>query len=149
MYHATREVVAWMDSTIPSPAHGRALVIITDGRPNDSTFKETLFEETRRTQIPIFAVGVGPASEQSPKADQSVEVVRELASRTGGLYLGASTPEQLVPLLQVLAKSVGEEELLALYSMRPVPPPGTIVSGKVKLAGMRGTVSGSWSFIAQ
>ena len=70
MYHATREVVAWVDSTIPSPSHGRALVIITDGRPNDSTFKETLFEETRRTQIPIFAVGVGPASEQSPQADQ-------------------------------------------------------------------------------
>lgn len=151
LYHSGIEVVRWTDTTLTSVAHKRYLVIITDGLPTDTTqnYKDSLFAAANASQVRIFAVGVGPASDQGAKTqDRAVEVMRELALRTGGIYAGVTDPSQLLPVLQSLAGEPAGPKLLATFRLSSIPVRNATVSGTVTVSGARGTASADWSFVA-
>jgi len=151
LYHSGVEVVRWTDTTLSSLAHKRYLVIITDGLATDTTqnYKDSLFAVANASQVRIFAVGLGPASDQGAKTqDHAVAVMRELATRTGGIYAGVTDPSQLLPVLQSLAGEPAGPKLLATFRLSPIPARSAVVTGTVTVSGARGTASADWSFVA-
>lgn len=146
LYSSASEVIAWMDTTTPSSAQ-RTLVVITDGEPSDNQFADLLFAVAAGHEVRIFAVGVGAAAENDP-ATTAATLVRELASRTGGIYGAAESPTELEAILRTLAKSASPSRLLVHLLLDPAPVSGTGIAGTVTVTGERGSASADWSFVA-
>ena len=146
LYTAASEVIAWMDTTTPSGAQ-RSLVVITDGEPSDTPVADSLFAVAAGHQVRIFAVGVGAAGENDP-ATTAATLVRELASRTGGIYGAAESATELETILRTLAKSASPSRLLVYLRVDPAPASGTGIAGTVTVTGERGTATADWSFVA-
>jgi len=150
VYQSALEVARWIGTTI-SPTYKRSVIIITDGFPtqSDVAYREELFAEAAAQEIRILGVGVGSASDQSGESvDSAVAVVRELASRTGGVYSGTTSSTQLVPVLTALANVSTQSQLLMLLRLNPPPPPGTALAGKVAIEGARGAAAAHWTAVA-
>ena len=149
LYQSALEVVRWTDSTLTETRYGRYLVIITDGEPSDTSYREPFFAAANGSAVRVFAVGVGPASDQGRKPQAAaVAAVRELATRTGGIYVGVTSPAQLLPALQSLAREPTGEKLLAVFALpAPVPARGQVVSGRVRVTGQQGTATANWAFV--
>jgi hypothetical protein len=146
LYSAASEVIAWMDTTTPSSAQ-RTLVVITDGEPSDNPFADSLFAIAAGQKVRIFAVGVGAAAENDP-ATAAATLVRELASRTGGIYGAAESPAELETILKTIAKSASPSRLLLHLRLDPAPASGTGIGGTVTVTGERGSATADWSFVA-
>jgi VWA domain-containing protein len=141
LYSSAREVIAWMDTTTPGSVQ-RTLVVITDGEPSDDQFADSLFAIASEKQVRIFAVGIGAA------AETEATVVRELATRTGGIYGAAESTTELQAILRTLAKSASPSRLLLHLRLDPAPASGTKVQGTVTITGERGTATAPWLFVA-
>jgi hypothetical protein len=150
LYRSALEVVRWTDTALTQAQYGRYVVIMTDGQPSDTTYRDSLFAAASGSAVRIFAVGLGPASDQGTKTESpAVAAVRELATRTGGIYVGVNNPAQLLPALQSLAREPTGERLLADYALgAPFPARGQVVSGRVTVTGQRGTATANWVFVA-
>jgi hypothetical protein len=150
LYRSAFEVVRWTDTTVVEVSARRHVVIITDGFPRDSVpYKDSLFAAAARGGVRIFAVGIGPASDQGPKSSsQAVAVVRELATRTGGIYAGVTDAAQLAPALRALASEPSGDRLLATFALGSVPVRGAVVAGTVTIQGALGRATAGWSFVA-
>ena len=145
LYESGTEVARWIDSTVPTGDYTRSMVIMTDGKPSDSTFHDPFFTAAGNAKVRVFAVGLGVAADPVSAAAQ---VVKELAKRTGGVYAAASSPDDLARILTVLASTSRDSHLLVVVQLTPVPPAGTPVDGVASVSGMRGTAEASWSFVA-
>jgi hypothetical protein len=146
LYAAASEVVSWIDSTVATPAQ-RVLVVITDGAPSDSSLADSLFRLAAVRELRIFAVGLGEAAVQDPPTTATL-VVKELATRTGGIYAAADPPTEVRPILQRLARSASPARLVVFLRIDPAPEAGTTLTGTVTVSGARGTASAPWSFVA-
>ena len=150
LYHSALEVVRWTDTTLTEARYGRYVVIMTDGQPSDTSYRDSLFAAANAGAVRFFAVGLGPASDQGAKTEPAaVAAVRELATRTGGIYVGVTSTAQLLPALQSLASEPTSAKLLAVFGApQPVPARGQVVSGRVTVSGQRGTATANWAFVA-
>lgn len=150
LYRSALEVVRWSDTMLTQARYGRYLVIITDGQPTDTTYRDSLFAAAAASAVRVFAVGVGPASDQGTKGQPAaVASVRELATRTAGIYVGVTDAAQLLPALQSLASEPTGEKLMAVFTApAPVPARGEVVSGRITVTGQRGTATANWAFVA-
>jgi len=150
LYHSALEVVRWTDSTLTEARYGRYVVIMTDGQPSDTSYRDSLFAAAKTSAVRFFAVGLGPASDRGVKTDPAaVAAVRELATRTGGIYLGVTSTAQLLPALQSLASEPTSAKLLAVFDVPgPFPARGQVVSGRVTVIGQRGAATANWAFVA-
>jgi hypothetical protein len=146
LYRSALEVVAWID-TMTAPTFQRTLVIITDGNPGDLPSKDALFASAAREQVRIFAVGMADAAQQDPPTTGAT-LVKELASRTGGIYASADNPLELQGILRTLAEAASPERLQVHLRLSPAPVPGTPVTGAVTVVGGRGSATASWTFVA-
>lgn len=64
----------------------KALVLLSDGRAEDTTFTiERVVEQARQAGVPIFAVGYAESASLTPH----VQSLRRLAAETGGLFAEA------------------------------------------------------------
>lgn len=150
LYRSALEVVRWTDTTLTQGRYGRYLVIMTDGQPSDTSYRDSLFAAAKSSAVRFFAVGLGPASDQGTKTQAAaVAAVRELATRTGGIYVGVTHAGQLLPALQSLAREPAGEKLLAVLAVpAPFPARGQVVSGRVTVTGVHGTATANWAFVA-
>lgn len=145
LYRSSRETVGWMDST-RSAGDRRILVLFTDALPDDPTLEPSLLELAQSSGVTIHAVGLGPASDQSPASrDSAVARLARLADATGGVYAGAPTAGALPLLFSALASVSSRGALLATVQLSPVPPPGTVVNGTVSVANFAGAATGRWT----
>lgn len=150
LYQSALEVVRWTDSTLIPARYGRYLVILTDGMPTDTAYRDALFAAAKASAVRFFAIGLGPASDVGTKSNPAaVAVVRGLATQTGGIYVGVTSAAQLLPALQSLASEPTSEKLLAVFDApQPIPARGEVVSGRVTVTGERGTATANWAFVA-
>jgi hypothetical protein len=146
LYEAASEVVSWIDSTTPTTSQ-RVLVVVTDGAPSDLSLSDSLFANATARKVRIFAVGLGEAAAQDPPTTATL-LVKELATRTGGVYAAADPPTEIEPVLRRLAKSASPARLVVFLRLDPAPEAGTLVAGAVTVSGARGTASAPWSFVA-
>jgi hypothetical protein len=146
LYHSAAEVVSWMDTTTP-PEFLRALLIITDGAPSDPAIADSLFALSVSHGVRIFTVGVGAAAHSDPPSPEALRL-QEIAVRTGGIYAAAEPPEELHPVVLILAESANPARLLVRLRLDPLPAAGVDIGGTVSLQGIRGNAAAEWSFTA-
>lgn len=150
IYSSLLDVSEWIDTTT-SVDRRRAVLLLTDGVLTlETSTASAVLASAQRTRVRINAVGLGPASDRGTQSDpEAVALLQELANGTGGLYAGVAIPERLSSALLSLTVSDSTGVLLAQFTLSPVPPSGTQVTGSVKLMNERlGAAQGIWSFIA-
>jgi hypothetical protein len=163
IYDSTYELLGSMDSDISENFQAtpitKALIVITDGEDTHSNRSlDEVIARAKDLEIPVHVVGLGKASEQyfqTGGADNAdlVEILRRLASETGGFYASVSSPEDLEQLAQTIVIGLtGGYETLSV-TLDPVPPSGTLVTGRIRVKS-KGSTSDedapfqSWSFRA-
>jgi hypothetical protein len=148
LYESTAEIAGWITSTRPG-AFRRIMLLVTDGMPSDADKEQEAIDAAVAGQIPVFTVGIGPASDQSSAAvAAAVDRLRTLANRTGGVYAGAENTAELSTVFESLAKVTTEGALLVTVRMSPAPVAGTKVSGSVRVGNQYGAATANWSFDA-
>ena len=150
IFTSAGEVAAWVDTTRAAADFRRALVLLTDGQPDDPNFESTLISIGQSTGVPIYCIGIGSAASGSSNADSAaVAPLQRISNATGGLYSSAVSATAIQPVLQAFAASTGSGTLLVRVHLSQVPAAGTAVSGTVKLNNLSlGSVQGPWSFSA-
>ena len=129
----------------------QAILLLSDGAPNSATMKTKCINDALAAGIPIFTIGLGPAAE-TPTAGASqataVQVLRELASATGGAYASADQPAQLMALFSNVgtALSQGKCDTNAVLNEYISLVPGTTVTGTVTVGD--GSATGTFQFVA-
>ena len=151
LYRSALEVIHWTDTAVALQSQ-RYLVIITDGYPyppDSLPYQDSVVAAAANSGVRIFAVGVGPASDQGTQSvDSAVAVVRNLATRTGGIYAGVTNATQLGSALRALASEPSGERLLATFALASAPVRGAVVTGTVTIEGPLGRATAEWSFVA-
>lgn len=142
-------------------ASGRYMVVLSDGRDNDS-HNYGLWDAIAAANdagIVIYAVGLGPASASPGYGDDQTNTVLDLqtlASETGGFYASVEDPERLHQLFDNIAYAMSGGYERRTYRCMPrataetpdaeVQPPssGTRVEGRMTQDGR----VDEWAFIA-
>lgn len=149
VYRSLTEITKWIDSTTNVATEKRGIVVVTDGIPDDTAIRNELFAETAPSETRIYTVGLGPGSDRGGETDPAaVQELQLIANTTGGLYVGAATPERLTSLLQALASSSTDGVIVARFQLSSIPAPGTTVSGRVRMEGAFGIAQAPWTFLA-
>lgn len=149
LYQSTAEVAPWIAASRPAANFRHVLLLVTDGLPTDSGAADAAITAATGAQIPIYTVGLGPASDHSTlSSSAAVERLRTLANRTGGVYAGAENSTELTTTFESLAKLTTDGALLVTVRMHPAPAAGTLVAGTVRVANRYGGAAEPWSFTA-
>jgi Mg-chelatase subunit ChlD len=149
LYESMRETALWVDSTTTASSVSRVMLVLTDGQPNSFVRRDAALAAASGAGITIHTVGLGPASDADPFADdEAVAAVREIAERTGGVYSSATDANALAPIFQVLAQVSSEGQLIGAFRVSPVPPSGTRVQGTVTVRSGGASQTATWSFVA-
>ena len=149
IYRSIEEITDWIDSTTSAVDERRAIIVLTDGRPSDEDLREGVFANALAAQVRVYTVGIGPGSDRGGDTDPvAVQELQLIANRTGGLYVGAATPERISALLEAFATSTSQGVILARFRLDPIPAPGLTVSGTVRMENDRGVAQAPWSFVA-
>ena len=149
LYQSTAEVAPWVTATRPDASYRHALLLVTDGLPTDSLQADAAIQAAVGAEIPVFTVGLGPASDESGSIDtRAVERLRTLANATGGVYAGVENNAVLSTTFQSVGKLTTEGALLVTVRMTPAPAAGTAIKGAVRVGNQYGSASADWSFTA-
>lgn len=148
LYSTNGAIVRWMDTTTSSADERRALLILTDGLATDTTKRDSLLGAAELTNTVIYTVGVGPGSDRSASSDpKAVQELQLIANATGGLYAGAATPDRLSGIFKAFATTITESTILSTFVISPIPPPGTVITGTVRMENGRGVALAQFSFV--
>jgi len=102
-YGSLFEVLEYSESARPSADYEKAILLFSDGLPNDNNLqdrREAVCREAApsRKDSPIFAVGLGPGSDLDSRYvdPDAVEEMNRIANCSGGTYNGIdpATPRQ-------------------------------------------------------
>jgi len=93
-YGALLEALEYSENQRSTSSFEKSIVLFSDGQPNDDNLqarKKEVCSEAVPTQkdSPIFAVGLGPGSDQSNSTDEAaVQEMNEIANCSNGAYTG-------------------------------------------------------------
>ena len=88
-YPSLLEILDYSEQERPTQSNERALVLFSDGSPNSTSQRSDACDKANNMDSPIYAIGLGPASDLSNNPDQqAVEEMRRIATCTGGSYAG-------------------------------------------------------------
>ncbi len=89
-YQGLLQVLAVLDSEKPSSGFDRSIVLFSDGQPDDTDIglREQVCATATTAEAPIYAIGLGPASDIDGNDPTAVEEMRAIAECTGAAYTG-------------------------------------------------------------
>jgi len=130
LYAATESTLKALDVAYDSVDNERVLLVLTDGQPTCYGNENSAVSLASDYGIPIYTVGLGPASDLSSTKDlTAVSLARNLAQRTQGVYAAASDVTALKPIFESIGRVSSRGQLIAFFDIKPVPVGGTIVAG--------------------
>jgi hypothetical protein len=127
----------------------RAILLLSDGKPNSQSKRDACHAAAKTAQIPVFTVGLGPAAEGDTKVDiDAVKVLRELSTDTEGSYASANDPTQLDRLFANMGTALarGSCKTSARIPEAATIVPGSKVTGEIEI-GTNGAKA-SFEFVA-
>lgn len=87
----------------------KAIVVLTDGRENSSLISEPeILKQCKEAGVPVYTIGLGP--------DISEDVLKTMASNSGGHYSHAPTANDLFALYLQVAEELNSQYLLEFTS---------------------------------
>ena len=161
LYDSLDEVLASMNNDIQANFQtqpiSKAIIVITDGEDTASQLAnlESVIAKANSYSIPVHVVGLGAASEVDATYNVNANTdliadLRDLASKTGGFYASAASADELVSLADTIAAGLTGGYEAASVTLKPVPPSGTVVTGRIRAKYSDGTTGpwSDWSFVA-
>jgi hypothetical protein len=127
----------------------QAILLLSDGEPNSPTLRDKCHGDAKAAGIPVFTVGLGPASEQMTGSSAgAVQVLRELATATGASYASADDPNQLMALFANIGTALthGKCDSTAVINEYMRLTPGTRIGGRVRVGN--NDAMGTFEFVA-
>jgi hypothetical protein len=127
----------------------QAILLLSDGEPNSPTLRAKCHKDAMDAGIPVFTVGLGPASEQVTGSSlAAVQVLRELATATGASYASADDPNQLMALFANIGTALtrGKCDSVAVINEYMRLTPGTRIGGRVRVGN--NDAMGTFEFVA-
>ncbi len=146
MYESTYELLTYLNDARRTADYQPILVLFADGHPNGKQLSSAspVIAHANTLGIPIYSVGLGPASQTSRYAEpKAVEIMQDLAYSTGGVYAAATDASELSQTFTNLGEGLSEGHLVVSLVIDPTPPPGTWVAGTIEVNG----ASSAWGFI--
>jgi uncharacterized protein YegL len=117
---ALYDVLARVSAIHTDRADRQAIILLSDGADNSSTTtREQAIQQVAATNIPVYVVALG-GQELAPP------VLREIAEKTGGVYLEAPTPDDLIELYDTLRASFDLQYQIDFDSLFPERKSGTL-----------------------
>ena len=146
LYESALEVMEHFEAQRSGADWQRALVLFSDGEPNSGIVSvQQVVSRALELQIPLYTMGLGPASQVGPgSSPAAVAVMQELAFTTGGSYAAVSGAEDLSQSFQNLGVALASGDVLVSVGLEPSPQSGSRVSGEIVVDG----VSAPWTFLA-
>jgi Mg-chelatase subunit ChlD len=146
LYESALEVLEHFETQRSGADWQRALVLFSDGEPNNGMVSaQQVISRALELQIPLYTMGLGPASQNSPDSRASaVAVMQELAYTTGGSYVAVTGADDLSQSFENLGVALASGDVLVSVGFEPQPQSGSRVSGEIVVDG----VSAAWSFLA-
>lgn len=149
-YGSLAEVARWAQAQIPD-SRKRVMVMIADGAtiaedlPNESAALSAVAD----AGLVVNTVGIATASAGNPNADPSaVARLKDLAARTGGIYVPVDDPNTLAAVFRAIAGSASQGPLTAVFQLKTIPPSGSVVTGTLDGKANGATGQASFSFTA-
>lgn len=98
MYASLAEVLAHSEAARPAAQYQKGIVLLGDGKPTTVTRRDSVCQDARSKDTPIYGIGIGPASDLSERRDSSaIAEMRGISTCTGGAYQGLN-PDSLALL---------------------------------------------------
>jgi VWFA-related protein len=107
----------------------RAVIALTDGRNNGPGTVENCIEESRKANIPVFTIGLGP--------DVDPDSLNLLAGSTGGIYKNAPASSDLEEVYKLMGDQL-KKQYWVEYKASPEHWPKTSVNASIRLKGVPG-----------
>lgn len=87
-YRSLLQIMEYMNEEKPTEMYDRAIVLLSDGQPGDSRLRTEMCTEATLNEIPVYSIGLGPASDIDNNESVAVEEMRAIAECTGAAYAG-------------------------------------------------------------
>ena len=152
-YRSLLTIMETMVQTKPESQFSRTIVLLSDGQPGDESLRPAACAEAQANNIPIYSIGLGPASDIDGNFASAVEEMRAIADCSGAAYAGidplnvdssAVLTFNSIGLATAKGSAVFDVQLsdsdLALITR------GAIVSGNLELSSGGGRASAPFSF---
>ena len=105
-YRSLLEVLAYLAAEKPADAYDRSVVLLSDGQPGDAALRPEVCAEATRQGVPIYAIGLGPASDLDRNAPGAVAEMRAIAECTSAAYAGID-PDNVDSSAAIIFNNVG------------------------------------------
>ncbi len=89
-YASLLRVLAYVEEEKPATGFDRSVVLLSDGQPGDRRLRPEVCARAVALDVPIYAIGLGPASDIDGNQADAVEEMRAVAECTGAAYAGIS-----------------------------------------------------------
>lgn len=98
----------------------QAILLLSDGADNNSrATRDQAISEIQRSNVPVYAIAL-------VNQDLAPQVLQDIAAKSGGTYLEAPTPNDLIGLYDVLGRRLTRQYQLDFESIFPERKRGTI-----------------------
>jgi hypothetical protein len=87
-YSSLLDVIDYTEEEKPTDSFDRSIVLLSDGLPSDQSLRPQVCERATELSIPIYSIGLGPASDIDGDLTRAVEEMRAVAECTGAAYVG-------------------------------------------------------------
>lgn len=142
-YKSLQHIIQLFELEKPGLTYGRFIVLFSDGEPDD----EYLYDETCRmaqeAKIPIFSIGLGPASDLTGLLSKqaAVQEMQNIAACSGGVYAGIDPGDVRASTLEIfnnigIATTQGSLNIdvdLSRLNISDIEP-GTMLHGELILS---------------
>ena len=116
---------------------GSGLIALTDGKDGDSVSSaDEVIERAQELNIPIYIVGIGPASREHPDSELSaVREAEKLTGATGGVYTSVENIDTLQQFARNVAQGATQGFDTTTVSLDPIPSAGESINGTITATG--------------
>lgn len=89
-YRSLDQILDLLEAERSGGSFERAIVLLSDGMADDAAQRPALCNYASSVGVPIYAIGLGPASDLAENDEGAVAEMRAIAACTGGVYIGIS-----------------------------------------------------------
>lgn len=153
-YESLLEVLNYKELKKPGAQNERSIVLFSDGEPNSLALKDSVCALASVLDIPIYSIGLGPASDVAGNLPAAVFNMREIARCTGGAYAGISVNNDstVTAIFSAIANAtvIGNADFSVQLSGAGLAniTTGTRVKGSITIASGGVSASAKFEFVA-
>ncbi len=153
-YISIQQILAVLENDKPADQFERAIVLLSDGQPNNSDLRSETCRKATEAKVPVFSIGLGPASDILTSGGGAIEEMRAIASCSGGTYAGID-PSNVDSSAVVIFNNIGLATALGSVTLTvqlgnvdtASLPTGTIVQGELVISnGKSDSLPASFTF---